>query len=87
MCWENKCPAYTLKPQFYIFVGTALKWHEIQEHIKSGKHCSYGHLAGPNQNVHKIEDNAKFRSVIPGFRCIQCRYLLLMKVVTAIQIN
>ena len=84
MCWENRCPAYKLKPQFYIFVGTALKWHEIQEHIKSGKHCSYGHLAGPNQNVYRIEDNAEFRNVIPGFHCIQCRHVLLMKVVTAV---
>ena len=65
-------------------VGTALKWCEIQEQKKSGKHCSYGHLIGSNQNVYKIEDYAKFRNVIPGFHCIQCRHLLLMKVVAAV---
>jgi hypothetical protein len=52
-----------VKHQFYIFVGTLYKWNNIRGSIKSGKHCSYGHLAGTVLRMHKSSENTKCRYV------------------------
>jgi hypothetical protein len=45
-------------------------WGPPKNGVKSGKHCSYGHMAATLQKVCKIVENTKCRNVKWGFYCI-----------------
>ncbi|GFG33063.1 hypothetical protein Cfor_12089 [Coptotermes formosanus] len=54
----------------FVFLWEPPKWNKIWEGVKFRKHCSYGHLAGTIQRVHKIAEKAKCGNVKSSFYSI-----------------